>query len=244
MSTSGPWRRSSDWYHPAVDAVVAAVTTARRAGDDAARDGPAPALADAADRLGTARGHSGVGIGETIDDLACLFQVIGLEPDLAVLRALSVGWAAGADGAAVAPGVRDPMSGLATDGYFAQRLAEVYCAADREHVAAAELAALLVLDAAEPAAATPAGRMVGAATLGRALIGVFGAGHPMAALGRGHAVVLVGPPADDADRCSREASFAFALHNCGLGHSRPHARILPLPESHALAVELLHTLRR
>ncbi|MBC7290921.1 MAG: hypothetical protein H5T83_06245, partial [Actinotalea sp.] len=75
------WLRPGDWYHPAVDALTEAVTS---------QASPAPA----ARRLGELRGATGVGIAETLDDVAVLYDVVGTPPPLECVRALCEGWAA------------------------------------------------------------------------------------------------------------------------------------------------------
>ena len=90
-SVRSVWLRPSDWYHPAVDALAAALLA------DGDRDA-------AAAELGRARGYDGVGIGETMDDLTCLYRTLGAdEPPMAVLRSLCEGWA-------------DAQSGTMTEG--------------------------------------------------------------------------------------------------------------------------------
>src|SRR5690554_5498453 len=81
QSLAVAWLRSGDWFHPAVDSVVEAVTS-----DDG--------VLDALEALGVARASHGVGMGETIDDLACLYRVLeGGAPPLDAVRALCEGWA-------------------------------------------------------------------------------------------------------------------------------------------------------
>ena len=63
-SVGSVWLRPSDWYHPAVDAIAAAILSPTD-------------TSIAAEELGRARGYDGVGIGETIDDLGALYRALG-----------------------------------------------------------------------------------------------------------------------------------------------------------------------
>src|SRR5919107_600421 len=107
------WLRPGDWYHPAVDALVEAVG-----------EGRAPAAA--AGRLGNARGASGVGIGEALDDLVCLYRALDIPPDPEVLRGLAIGWVQGRETLTSFTGVRDSATGLPTGDYLGERLRETY----------------------------------------------------------------------------------------------------------------------
>src|SRR4051812_40040345 len=113
-SVGSVWLRPSDWYHPAVDAIAAAILSP----DD---------TTVAAEELGRARGYDGVGIGETIDDLGALYRALGAaEPPVRVVRALCEGWADAQAGALAFGTALDPESGLPTRQYLAIRLAETY----------------------------------------------------------------------------------------------------------------------
>lgn len=175
-SVDSVWLRPSDWYHPAVDPLVHAVATG------------AAALV-AAEDLGRARAEAGVGVGEAIDDLVCLYRTQHQDPPLEVLRALAAGWADGQAGFAVAGEVVDPTTGLPTGAYLGQRLAETYGAAERDGTLVRTTHALTVVDVAvdEVPALLRAAR---AAAVGAALREVFGTAVPMAALGNGVAAVL------------------------------------------------------
>ncbi|MCZ2265173.1 hypothetical protein IRJ14_21610, partial [Isoptericola sp. QY 916] len=72
------WLRPDDWYHPAVDALV-----------EAFDEGRSPHAA--AHRLGAARGRAGVGLGETLDDVECLYRSAHRPPDPDAIRAVAVG---------------------------------------------------------------------------------------------------------------------------------------------------------
>lgn len=176
-SLGSVWLRPADWYHPAVDDLAGAVL------DD--RD-PTTAAAE----LGRARGHDGVGIAETIDDLACLYRSRGDEqPPLLAVRALCDGWA-DAQAAAVAVGSSlDPESGLPTRQYLAVRLAETYQDGTGGGVDADESHHLVLVDVAA-GAVDPFTRAARSAAVGAAMAATFGQGHPMATLGGGVFAVL------------------------------------------------------
>lgn len=175
-SMAAVWLRPGDWYHPAVDALVEAL--------DAGRD-PCAAV----QRLGTARGLAGVGMGETIDDLACLYRALKLPPDRHTLRAIAVGWAESQESATTRSGVRDPATGLPTADYLAQRLLEVYGEAERDGTTADAISCLVVLDVGVEALDAWR-RMTRSAAVGHTLDQVFGEGHPMAVVSDGLYVVL------------------------------------------------------
>ncbi len=179
-SVESIWLRPSDWYHPAVDVLVEAVL---RDADPCA----------AAEDLGRARGHDGVGIMETLDDLACLYRTAGVvTPPLDAIRALSGGWADGSSAGVGSSAAFDPETGLPTRSYLELRLRESYDAhEDATHrlvvvdVAAGEVSGFL--------------RAARSAATGAALAGAFGAGHPMATLGGGMFAALI-RPGDDLER--------------------------------------------
>ena len=169
-SLASIWLRASDWDHPTVDHMAYAVAI----GDDPR---------DSAWNLGQARGEIGVGIEETIDDVACLYHALGPHhPPPTVLRALCAGWAEAQAGAVVAGSCRDPESGLPTAQYLAVRLAEACAEPEPGRLVVVDVAAGSIL---------PATRIARSAAVGEALTCTYGAGHPMAALGGGVFAVLV-----------------------------------------------------
>ncbi|WNB85803.1 hypothetical protein [Cellulomonas sp. ATA003] len=234
-SAASVWLRPTDWYHPAVDALVEAVL-----------DGADPV--PAAERLGAARAAAGVGISEAIDDLACLFTELGAQvPPLELVRALCEGWAAEHAAAPVLTHCIDPDSGLPTVEYLGVRLGETYGRADRAGVRAVDTHALLVVDVeAQPLA--PWSRIVRSAIVGEGLSLLYGEGHPMAALGRGVFAILV-------ERTDELGAQALELRTRLADHARSHGAqdlvrqpprvwLEPLPESRLRAVELLEHLGR
>ncbi|NTW42066.1 MAG: hypothetical protein HGA44_19675 [Cellulomonadaceae bacterium] len=228
------WLRPGDWYHPAVDALAEALTTG----------GP---TAPAAARLGAVRGGSGVGVAETLDDVAVLYRLLDADPPLEVLRALCEGWASAMDGAPVATACIEPESGLPTLEYLAVRLAETYGQA-RKHAHYAFVTHALVLVDVATEDLPPWRRMARSAAMGRALTGALSQGHPMAALGGGAFAVLVARDWDLGETVRRMRDQvneqAEALGVADLLRQPPRIWIEPLPETHDRAVDLLNHLRR
>ncbi|GAA2720602.1 hypothetical protein [Cellulomonas aerilata] len=234
-SVASVWLRPADWYHPAVDALIEAVL----AGEDG---GPA------AERLGEARAEAGVGISETIDDLACLFDAAELAgPPLGLVRSLCEGWAAGQAAGPVLTHCIDPDSGLPTAEYLGVRLTETYGTAERTGRRAGDTHALLVTDV-EASPLAPWSRIVRSAVVGQGLVLTFGEGHPMAALGGGVFAVLV-------ERGSDLGATAMHLRTALTDHARsmgaqdlvrepPRVWLEPLPDTRMQAVELLEHLHR
>ncbi|QJW38234.1 hypothetical protein FIC82_004870 [Cellulosimicrobium protaetiae] len=233
-SADSVWLRPGDWYHPAVDALVEAMCEER--------DG-----APAAERLGRARAEAGVGIGETLDDVACLYGVHDREPEVRLLRAVAVGWSEGYEATPVTPEVLDPESGLATAQYLVHRLRETYGVARRAGSDATRTHGLLVVDVALDDL-TGWQRFARSAAMGRALTQTFGDGHPMASLGSGIFVVLGERGADEGElrtvlRHNIERT-GLTLGVTAILRRPPRVWLEPLPQTHAAAVELLNVLQR
>lgn len=164
-SLAAVWLRPGDWYHPAVDAVVEALSEQRDP-------------SGAAERLGAARGAAGIGMGEAMDDLLCLFDIVGADVDPLVLRSLAVGWATGNEALTPPGDLVDPWTGLPTLDYLVVRLRETYGAAERAGDDARLTHALVVVDVAIEHL-DRFQRLARAATMGRTLVEVFGSGYPV-----------------------------------------------------------------
>ena len=228
-SVESVWLRPSDWYHPAVDVLVAAVLH---------DDDPQAA----AEELGRARGYDGVGIVETLDDLACLYRTAGVAtPPLDAIRALSGGWADGSSAGIGSGSAFDAETGLPTRSYLELRLRETYAADEHPRhrlvvvdVAAGEVSGFL--------------RAVRSAATGAALATAFGAGHPMATLGGGMFAALVRPGDDlDAQLGVLRADLAARCRAAELRETtRQPVRAWTehLPATHEGAVRLLAKLAR
>lgn len=233
-SVESVWLRPGDWYHPAVDPLVHAVATG------------AAALV-AAEDLGRARADAGVGIGEAIDDLVCLYRTRSLDPPLDVLRALATGWADGQAGLEVCGGVADPTTGLPTGAYLGQRLAETYAAAERDGTQVRTTHALTVVDVAVEEVPMLL-RAARSAAVGAALREVFGTAEPMAALGNGVAAVLTERTADlEAQTVRLRAAITARVVPMQVSAATRHpVRIwqVLLPPTHTEALTLLRRLVR
>ena len=233
-SVASVWLRPGDWYHPAVDALTEALCERRDA-------------TPAAERLGRARGEAGVGIGEAIDDVACLYRSSDSAPDLELLRAVAVGWAEGYETMPISPDVLDPESGLATTQYLTHRLRETYDQARRTGIPVMRSHGLLVVDVALDELSGWQ-RLARSAAMGRALTQTFGEGHPMATLGNGLFVVLRERDTDDewlrTELRHRIERTGLALGVSAILRRPPRLWTEPLPATHAAAVQLLGTLQR
>lgn len=233
-SLQSVWLRPGDWFHPAVDALTEALVGG---GDPTA----------AAARLGSVRGDTGVGIAEALDDLTCVYRIVGIDPPLDVVRALCEGWAAAVDAMPAQSAVLDPESGLPNLDYLAVRLGETYGTARRQAEHAFLTHCLVLVDVAA-GDVPPWRRMARSAAMGRALTEALGAGHPMAALGGGGFAVLVprDPDLGETVRRMRDRvnETAVTLQIADLLRQPPRIWIEPLPETHERAADLLNHLRR
>ncbi|MHA7133764.1 hypothetical protein [Oerskovia turbata] len=233
-STNSVWLRPGDWYHPAVEALVEAVT-----------DDRCPAAA--AERLGEARGRDGISIGETIDDVACLFDLWGTTPGLAVLRAVSTGWAVGSETVPGAPPTTDPRSGLVTVPYLVQRLQETYGLAGRTGEPAPTTHCLVMVDVAVERI-DGWQKVARAAAMGKVLTETFGLGHPVATLGGGIYAALCARTADlgplRAELRHRIERTALSFGVSAILRRPPRIWVEPLPAQHEDAARILDDLSR
>jgi len=233
-SVDSVWLRPGDWYHPAVEPLAHAVA----AGE---------AALVAAEDLGRARAEAGVGVGEAIDDLVCLYRASGTDPPVDVLRALAAGWADGQAGLVVFGSVVDPTTGLPTGAYLGQRLAETYATAAREGTTVRTTHALTAVDVAvEPVPALL--QAARSAAVGAALRAVHGTSEPMAALGNGVAAVLTARTKDLAAQTARlRAEITARVVPMQVSAATRHpVRIwqVLLPATHPEALTLLRRLAR
>jgi hypothetical protein len=233
-SLADVWLRPGDWYHPAVDALVEAVEVGR---------GPAAA----AQRLGHARGAAGVGMGEALDDLTCLYRALCRPVDPDALRSMAIGWAEGHEAVPAHAVVRDPGTGLPTLEYLGERLRETYGQAEREGTTAGETSCLVVLDVALDDLDAWR-RMARSATVGRTLDQVFGDGHPMAVLTDGIYAVLC-PRSQGTPQLAQTLRRVMERNAEILGLAGAMRRptrvwVERLPATHADAVDLLSQLGR
>lgn len=198
-SLASGWLASDDWHTRAVDAVTKAITS------DAERD-----VVLACGRLGRSRAEAGIGIAETIEDLAALFAVRdGIAPPLHHLTAACVGWAEEGLARQAQGRCEDPLTGLTTVPYLRTRLAEIYRDADQAGTSPARTHRLVVVQMSrqvsqhdqhdvhdQPDRPDPWRRIAQAIMLGHDLRAAFpgGAtlcGNPQLATGDGPAIALV-----------------------------------------------------
>lgn len=234
-SISSVWLRPGDWYTPAAEALAEAL----HAGLD---------TAPAAFRLGQARAGAGVGITESIDDMAVLFRAAGFQSaPIRSIRSLCEGWTERDTAPIVAPALTDAESGLGTPEYLVQRLAEVYGAAERTGSKVSETHALVLVDV-SVADHDPWQRIARNAAVGAALKDSYDQGHPMVRLSDGVYAVLV-------DRDSALGSGLAALRDHiaersvemrvgNLMRQPPRVWVESLPNAHSYVQELLESVYR
>jgi len=234
-SVSSVWLRPGDWYTPAAEALVEAL--------HAGRD-----TAPAAFRLGQARAASGVGITESIDDMAVLFRSAGFESaPIRSIRSLCEGWTERDSAPITAPVMTDAESGLGTAEYLVQRLAEVYGAAARSGTNVHTTHALVLVDV-SVSDNDPWQRIARNAAVGHALKDAYGQGHPMARLADGIYAVLVdhGPSLGVGIASLRDhiAERSIQMRVGNLMRQPPRVWVESLPASHAYVQELLESVYR
>jgi len=239
-----------------VDAVCEVVTSPHGGREDRDR-----AVERALARWAGARAGAGIGLAETLTDLAALntavsggsdaaasaVDVRGADPAAAgrgsdgvrLLRAVSLAWTDVACGDLAETAAVDPLSGLASVRYLRTRLAEVYRAARAHGRAAGDDRALVVIaldvrDYRRVAPLTIAGEAAGV---------VFDAGESIAVVGRGTVVVLA-PRGGLTERVGvlRRLVERRLVAAEGLVGT-PSVRIEPLPATHDEACALLERLR-
>ncbi|KAA2255344.1 GGDEF domain-containing protein [Solihabitans fulvus] len=196
-SVAGGWSFPSDWAVAGVREVAAAVLH----GTD-----PTTALTG----LGGARARVGVGLRETLRDLAALQAAVAYrqrreeESDRVPntwLRAVAVGWSDETERCLVSTHADDPLTGLATAAYLRTRLLEVYQECEYLGVPVADRYAVVVVSLGHEAL-PPMSRAAGMITVAAALHLVFCAGETRALLAPSTAVVLTPVGHRLADRVS------------------------------------------
>ena len=259
------WRMPDDWDTEAVDRVLAACRNRALARGEA---GPAAvgatALTAACAGLGRSRARAGVGIAETIDDLAALFAALARgggeeragvpgggeggragvpgggegrrwDPALRLVGAIAEGWAEESVSQFTRGGCEDPLSGLATLAYLRTRLAEVYREAEQGGTSPAETHRLLVVGL--PRRPDPWRRLALPILVGRDLRAAFPGGETLSLAKPGPAIALV-PARRDLPlryaRLRRNIQAAFGTQ----------IRMTPLPGRLTEALRLVDELAR
>ncbi len=238
-SLASGWLAADDWNSEAVDAVVAAACGTG-------------ALSLACGRLGRSRAKAGIGIAETIDDLAALFAVVGggqdgpgqtgsagqpgCDPPLPLVCSVAEGWAEEGMAQLSASGCEDPLSGLATLPYLRTRLGEVYREAAQRGTSPADTHRLLVISL--PRLHNPWHRMALAIIVGQDLRAAFPGGETLSLArrdGTGPAIALVRARGDLPMRYTR-------LRRTIQATSGAQIRMTGLPEVLAEALHLVDEL--
>ncbi|MCP3014984.1 hypothetical protein NGM33_16765 [Nocardiopsis dassonvillei] len=213
-SREAGWDPPESWWTPAVDAVCGAFA----AGDD---------LAGPCGLLGGARARSGVGIGQSLDDLSAFTSVAGWRsPPPVLVRALAEGWADAGRGWQTC---QDPLTGLATAEYLRTRLGELY-----RHTGGGAPPASghrLVVVALDPGI-DPWRRTARLIVLGHELRGFFTRGESVCLLARGR-IAVVAPESADLDR------ELDALRRGTCWEHGAAVWTVPLPASHGEALSLV-----
>jgi hypothetical protein len=250
------WRMPDDWDSEAVDEVLAACRNRALARGEAGLAAVgASALTAACAGLGRSRARAGVGIAETIDDLAALFAVLsdgeggragvlgggpgmwgaGGDPPLRLVGAIAEGWAEESVSQFSHVGCEDPLSGLATLSYLRTRLAEVYREAEQGGTSPAETHRLLVVGL--PRRPDPWRRLALPILVGRDLRAAFPGGETLSLAKPGPAIALVPARRDLPIRYARlrrniQATFGTQI------------RMTPLPGRLTEALRLVDELAR
>ncbi|NMO90800.1 GGDEF domain-containing protein [Actinomycetospora sp. TBRC 11914] len=238
------WSVPSEWPDPAVDEVCGAVV-----------DGAAgPPLERALTRWAGARASAGIGLDETLSDLAALHTAVsgalgelGPRRRLALpgtdgsrlVRVVSLGWTDVACGDLSEAAAVDPLSGLASSRYLITRLAEVHRAARARGTRVPETHALVAVTL--PVAGWT--RVAPLTVAGDAASVVFDAGETIAVVGRSTVVVLA-PREGLAGRVRvLRGLLARRLSGAAGVTGTPGARIVALPATLAGARDTLARLR-
>ncbi|MEU5695379.1 GGDEF domain-containing protein [Actinosynnema sp. NPDC020468] len=231
------WAYPADWSVPEVDEVCRAVLGA----DDP--DGPLY-------RLGSARASAGIGLAETLLDLAALHAVVD-EPagstgivsanvdaiPTRALRVTALGWGDVMSRHAADRPADNPLTGLATSAYLLTRLREVYA-----ETRACGHSYVLVFVSLDLSKVSGWSRVVAMTLLADALREVFDAGETLATTSRSTAVVLL---RQDPDLRRRLTNLRFLAadrlavdpHVAPTGPVR--LRVVPLPATYEEATTLL-----
>jgi hypothetical protein len=247
--TSG-WLAADDWHTEAVDAMARAVVS-----------GAECDVVLACGRLGRSRAEAGIGIAETIEDLAALFAALDdSAPPLRFVTSACVGWAE--EGLAMHAQGRceDPLTGLATVPYLRTRLGEIYREADHAGTNPARTHRLVVVqpsgDHARPGGPDqhdgpdhlegqdPLYGMAQAILLGHDLRAAFPGGdtlcgNPLSAAGAGPAIALVRARDDLPVRYANLRRTVRVRLTCGA-----LIRMAPLPAQLTEALRLVDELAR
>ncbi len=174
-STVFAWRSPDDWRGPAVEAMVGALVT---------QDG----ITDAAGGLGADRAARGLGLRDSLDDLAVLFSIATQsQPPFEVTRTFVDQWNEVSTASLLNRGTTDALTGLGTEEYLLARIREIYAEARATGEAVGTTWCLVRVDSGDP---TGWRRVVHQITIAREVSDVLDRGQSNAVLGSGLFVSL------------------------------------------------------
>jgi hypothetical protein len=221
------WQADDDWRHRAVDAVIEAMLPGV----------PSDDLVRACRALGRARAAAGVGVTETIADLAALYAVLDRgAPPLPLVSSIVEGWAEEGLARHTRGCCEDPLTGLTTIPYLRTRLAEVYREAEDLGASPARTHRLVVVNPSRRPG--PWSRLAADILLGHDLRIAFPGGGTLAQSPlSGAGIALIKTPAD------MDARYLRLRRTAELGYGA-RTRMNPLPalltEALCLVDELAH----
>lgn len=174
-STVFAWRSPDDWRGPAVEAMVGALVT---------QDG----ITDAAGGLGADRAARGLGLRDSLDDLAVLFSIATQsQPPFEVTRTFVDQWNEVSTASLLNRGTTDALTGLGTEEYLLARIREIYAEARATGEAVGKTWCLVRVDSGDPAGWR---RVVRQITIAREVTDVLDRGQSNAVLDSGLFVSL------------------------------------------------------
>ncbi len=174
-STVFAWRSPDDWRGPAVEAMVGALVT---------QDG----ITDAAGGLGADRAARGLGLRDSLDDLAVLFSIATQsQPPFEVTRTFVDQWNEVTTASLLNRGTTDALTGLGTEEYLLARVREIYAEARATGETVGKTWCLVRVDSGDPAGWR---RVVRQITIAREVSDVLDRGQSNAVLGSGLFVSL------------------------------------------------------
>jgi GGDEF domain-containing protein len=229
-AASRGWVSIADWWTPAVEAVADAVADGRD---------PAPACTE----LGRLRAEDGAGLAETLDDLATLYDVAGLEePPHSAVRALALAWAESSLQFLHALSCEDPLTGMATLAHLRTRMSELYREAERDGRRAAGSHAVLVVEVVDELAGRWE-RTLRLTDVAECMRAVFSGGETLARASDRRALVLV-DRGTDLPRSVEALRRLLVDWRVGEPVEPPRIWVEGLPYSAESAIRLLDELAR
>lgn len=138
-STVFAWRSPDDWRGPAIEAMVGALVT---------QDG----ITDAAAGLGADRAARGLGLRDSLDDLAVLFSIATQsQPPFEVTRTFVNQWNEVSTASLLGSGTTDALTGLGTEAYLLARVREIYAEVHATGETVGKTWSLVRVDGGDPA---------------------------------------------------------------------------------------------